>query len=378
MVTILGSPGELRRTAIENTLARGRVAGEPEPSWVAVEGPDARWLRQLFLQTVSSRQRGIAAVASDQGLEAALRAGVGGAVWLPPSTARMTEALRAAASGPAHSEVYSVEAGTALLEMRGGGSWLAVTFAHLAAWRHQLGVVHLERLLTRLAERIGVRFVLVEGPVLFLEGCGDDDAVAQWEALSSNEPLCPWDGLRVAGTGSWRSGEIGDAVHAFLASRAGQSAAQGFRAGPLPVFELPSGRQAGWWRPGGWDTGRAVPDSGWIATGPEAGDDGRFAWTVRAAGERLSTVPEVTGVADVEAVDPVRAVRMPGWTTADLRAGTPGGLLLERLVKAANARGLPLWVPNVTDDALRRLLQVGGKVWIDGPAVPLVGRSRAR
>ena len=44
---------------------------------------------------------------------------------------------------------------------------------------------------------------------------------------------------------------------------------------------------------------------------------------------------------------------------------------MERLARATEAAGIPLWVPNVTMEGLRFLLGVGTVMWVDGPAVPV-------
>ncbi len=368
MVTILGSPVDLRRTAVVNTARRGLDAGEAEPSWIVVEGSDTSWIRRLFLESPTDRRRGIAAVLSDRGLEIALAAGVGGAVWLPPSTARMREAMRAAAAHTLLPDVYSPRAGRALVAALGGAAWLSVTFFDRAMWCHQLGVLRLERLLMMLAQKVGRRFVLVEGPTVFLDGCSEGEAIAGWAALGAVEPLRPLDGLCV---GAWRLGTAEDGACSDAdrgRSREGNGSAR--PAERFPVFELPTGRHVGSWQFGEPISEDKLPGAGWVASGPYIEGGIRYVWKVRAAGQPERVIPEVINLGDLEAIGGVPAVRIPGWAAADLRSGAPGGLLLERLLPAANARGVPLWVPNVTGTVLHRLLQLGGHVWIDGPAVP--------
>ncbi|NOZ79535.1 MAG: hypothetical protein GXP48_10235 [Acidobacteria bacterium] len=371
MIPILGSPGGVLRKAVEKTAERAIAGGAPAPPWIAVESDHEEWLRRAFLEPRSDRRRGVVAVSSDRGVTAAITAGIGGAVWIPPGTETMTEAMRAAASSPAAPRVYSHEAGMALLQALDMQHCLAVTFEKTGLWRALRGAPLLEHLLAALAERIGCRFVLIEGPALFLDDCRENTVARAWEAIGASEPLTPEDGLRIAEVNwvEWSVGDDGlyDLLPPGTWRTTGRSSGQ---TKPRPVFELPSGRQVGLWRPGVSSSNDEIPSSGWIAIGPAEDGKGRVLWQLVAAGGAVGTVPEVTSARQIARAGEAPAVRMPGWATADQRAGTPGGLLLQRLLREANANGLPLWVPNVTGAVLRRLLRLGGRAWVDGPAVP--------
>jgi hypothetical protein len=283
----------------------------------------------------------------------------------------MTEAMRAAASSPAAPEVYSHEAGMALLGALDMRHCLAITFEKAGLWRALLGAPLLEWLLAALAERIGCRFVLIEGPALFLDDCRENEVAQAWDATGTSEPLTPEDGLRIAEINRVEWGVRHDGLHDLLPPGTWRTIARSAgQTKPRPVFELPSGRQVGLWRPGVSISNDEIPPSGWIAAGPAEDGEGRTLWQLVAAGGPTGTVPEVTSAGEIATAGEAPAVRMPGWATADLRAGTPGGLLLQRLLREAHVHGLALWVPNVTGVVLQRLLRLGGRVWADGPAVP--------
>jgi len=131
-----------------------------------------------------------------------------------------------------------------------------------------------------------------------------------------------------------------------------------------PVYELPNGRLVGRWasEPGPED--RDV----WVAV-PVNISGPKCRWRLSGGGT-TAEVDDVLEVADLTRIETAPAVRIPGSLTGNLRLGTPAGLLVQRLADAAARRGLPLWVPNVTTEALRFALRLPGAVWVDGPAVP--------
>jgi hypothetical protein len=162
---------------------------------------------------------------------------------------------------------------------------------------------------------------------------------------------------------TWRRGSAAEAV-AWAASAGDDSASAPQET--APVHELPSGEVVGRW--GVSDSARVDETSGrWIAAPSALRPDGHR-WRLRSPAGHVATVddavePEVFDVATV-------AVRVPGWVTADVRPGSPAGILIERMARQAVRSGVVLWVPGVTEAALHLVLRTGARVWVDGPATP--------
>lgn len=369
MIPLLGSPPPALEGSLHATLARALEDGAPAPPWIAVEGEDGGWLEELLSQPVLLRRRGVAAVRTERGLVAALRAEVGGAVWIPPSSPTMAEATAAAAGRAAPPKRLSAGAAAILRCASPGKDWLLVGFRHGDMWRHQLGEGVLEGMLGRLAEALGEEPLIIEWPALVVRGDRWKKIRKAWRELA--ETPAPDHGLSVT---RWPSAGH-DVSESELKKLLEEDANGGDEDGPEPtrvhpVYDLPSGRFLGRWSMGTAAEGSPPGGEGWLATAVVL-DSGRMRWRIEAPrGERLQ-LAEVLASREIESMEEgTAAARIPGWAVADLRPGAPGRLLLERLARAAEIRGIPLWVPNLDDERLREVLRIGGRFWVDGPAVP--------
>jgi hypothetical protein len=152
-----------------------------------------------------------------------------------------------------------------------------------------------------------------------------------------------------------------DSVRRALADAA-RSAAPPVNA--LPVYELPSGRLVGWWAP---QRLPVAPAEGFSAV-PVGRSDSGLSWSLRLAPGHSELVHDVTDSAAID--EGAQIVRLPGQLATSLRRGSPAGLLVERMARAAARRGATLWVPHVDGEGLQLLLRLGARLWVDGPAVP--------
>ncbi len=325
-----------------------RAVGESAPpSALVLEDPAGSWLRELAAMGEAQRSAAVAVVRSEGGAAAAAALGVGGAAWWPVGTPALAAAAEAAAaaSAPAPETVLPAAAGEVLLEAS-DGELLEVAHRRRPFWRHQLGERRLRWELAEALRGVGREPVLVEGPSALVEGEVARRLLGRPAGSSTGGGSVETEGLAVAGPEP-RDGDPG----APMAPRA--------------VYTLPTGRRVGAWcaGPGGGSTGE-----GWVAVPADPGGLGRT-WRL---GEGEDTVPEVlTGVqARRAAAEGVPAVRVPGWLAAGLGPGKAAWLLVERLARSAAGAGVPLWVPNVEDRALRLLLTLHVTLWVDGPAVP--------
>jgi hypothetical protein len=341
---------------LENALA----GGAREPSFVAVADSSGRWLAEAAVLEPRVRARGVIAAVEDRSFVAALRLGVGGALRLPPSTVAAGEALAAAAGAPVPPAGY--DPGVAVALASESPSLSVVSLAGLAFWRRQLGDRVLTERLLALAGLLQLPAAVLPWPAMVIAAAGPELEAAWARVCAEGAALAP--SLAVHGV----PGPVGPDEVVATAYRVLAAAPDGLGAeaaiSPQPVHELPSGRAVGCWSTGAGE----VPDDAWLAV-PAPSDTDTTPWRLLGADDR-AVIIEVLLADDLDHVAGAAAVRIPGWVVADLRPGTPAGLLVARLAEAANRRGLPLWVPNVGSGGLRFLLGLPGTLWVDGPAVP--------
>ena len=99
---LLGRLPDALSGGLDNVIAGALAGGAPEPSWVAVDDGSGAWVAKVAGRPAAQRVRGVVAAASADALVAAQRLGVGGAIWLPPSSLAAIEAFeRETGSGPA-------------------------------------------------------------------------------------------------------------------------------------------------------------------------------------------------------------------------------------------------------------------------------------
>ena len=343
-------------------IERAVAAGAAEPAWVAVEDPGGEWVRAVAAAPAEERSRGVLAAASEAGLVAAVRLGVGGALWLPPSLAGMVAALEAAAAPPAmrvHPDAWLAD-----LVAPPGESFVAVSWVHRPFWRCQLGEPVMATLLAALAEALGVLPALLPWPALVMPpGRTSTEVEEVWRKLTGERRVAT-EGLELVAC-TRREGHCGVVTMAMqslveLGAPASDPTAWGF---PGPVHELPSGRRVGWWSPA--ETEHAVSRPEWQAAPVELSEEG-FRWRLRSRDGSEGWVDDVLGPPSGTGA----AIRIPGWIVGELAAGRPCGLFVERLAAHAQRLGLPLWVPNLRPGSLQFLLRLPGTLWVDGPAVP--------
>lgn len=334
--------------------------GAAEPSWIAVEDEQGEWIRHAAASDPQDRGRAVVAVRSEAALVAAIRLGVGGAMWLPPSTQGATAALHAASEaspGRAHPSAWLAD-----LASDWDGDLLAVSWVNRPFWRCQLGEPFMAALLTELAHELGVLPALLPWPALLMSPRPAKEIHDAWERITTRAERSS-EGLELISCAP-REGHCGVVTTAMRSlvdhvsdSPVGQSA--GF---PRPVYRLPGGQLAGWWAP--FEPTDKAPDRGWLAT-PHSVSEAGFRWRLD-GGERASRWAD--DVFDIGSTENV--ARIPGWVALTVGAGRPAGLLVERMAAGAEKAGVSLWVPNVNPDALQFLLRQPDVLWVDGPAVP--------
>lgn len=359
MVRLLPSEPTAVAYGLDAVLENALAGGAREPSFVAVADSSGRWLAEAAVLEPRVRARGVIAAVDDRSFVAALRLGVGGALRLPPSTVAAGEALSAAAGAPAPPAGY--DSGVAVALASASPSLSVVSFSGLAFWRRQLGDRVLTERLLALAGLLRLPAAVLPWPAMVIAAAGPE-LEAAWAGLcAEGAALAPSLALHAV-PGPVGPDEVVAAAYRVLAAAPDGPGAEA-AIPPQPVHELPSGRAVGCWSTAAGE----VPAGAWLAV-PQPTDADTTAWRLQGADDR--TVIEVLLADDVERAAGAAAVRVPGWVVADLRPGTPAGLLVARLAEAANRRGLPLWVPNVHADGLRFLLGLSGTLWVDGPAVP--------
>jgi len=357
----LGCLPEALRGGLDSVIAGALAGGAPEPSFVAADDGTGSWVVEVAGRPAAQRGRGVVAAASADALAMAQRLGVGGAMWLPPSSLATIEAFEAAAAAPPP----ALEFDPAVVEALGTDAGIRiVSLAGRGFWRVQLGDRALAVLLTELAAAVGAPAAILPWPALLLSDLLAVDVSEAWRELASScggaVPGLIVTPLTVRATGE---GGVLEAVYSALVEGASEAEVEG-SIGPQPVYELPQGRRVGCWT---WEEGQA-PSEGWLAAPLEVGAEW-CRWELEGEG-KPRVVEEVLSATEVAEAETAAAVRVPGWACRGLRPGAPAGLLVTRLAEAAARRGPPLWIPNLDDKGLRFVLGLPGTLWVDGSAVP--------
>ena len=352
-------PGEIREgllSVIEGALS----GGAPEPAWVALDDGCGSWIVEVSIRPPTERARGVVAASNENALLEAQRLGVGGAMWLPPSTLGALDAFFAAAS--TQTPVAFDAAALELLDSR--SKIHIVSVADRGFWRSQLGDRVLETLLTELAVTLGAPAVILRWPALVVADRDPGEIVGAWNELGEGRgTIGPCVSVLAMERETFESGFL-EGVYAALAEGESTTVSP-CEIPPQPVHELPHGRRVGWWLM------RSAPDfqqEGWRAT-PIEPRAARCRWRLEGP-DTSGTVEEVLSSEEVATVGDFAAVRVPGWASREMRPGTPAALLVTRIAEAASLRGLPLWMSGVDREGLRLVLGLPGVIWVDGPAVP--------
>jgi hypothetical protein len=358
MVDVFPPPAEELRNGLFSVIAGALASGTPEPSWVAVDDGTDAWVVEVSTRSAVERARGVVATRNEQALVTAQRLGIGGAMWLPPSSLGALEAFAASSAGGA-----PLAHDAAALELLGGSSALQVVApADCNFWRAQLGDRELGQMFAELALSLETPAAVLQWPALVVADRDRAAIVKAWEELVAENRragpavvLHPLEGIE---------GGVLDGAHAALiaGSAVGESSSP---VAPQPVHELPHGRRVGWW---GIGTSETSEDEGWRAAPVDVAPT-RCRWRIDSF-ERSGFVEEVLTSDEIAGLEKVQAVRVPGWASRGLRPGGPAGLLVTRIAEAASRRGLPLWIPNVDHEGLRLVFGLPGVIWVDGPAVP--------
>lgn len=359
-VDLIPAPPAEVRDALYSVIAGALSAGMPEPSWVAVDDGTNAWIAEASSRPITERAGGVVAAASEHAVVTAQRLGIGGAMWLPPSSMGALDAFSAAAATNA-----PVVLDAASFEIHNGTtSNHVVTIVDSLFWKVQLGDRVLEAWLTELAAELGAPAAILGWPALAVADREPQVIVSAWEELAKTSAVVR-PPLEVI---SLEPEMLANGIHAGVYSNLAGKSSSGGLVGPVspqPVHELPRGRRIGWWRIGE----RSEPEhGGWIAT-PTVENVTTCRWRIEGI-ERSGTVPEILAADQVAKSGDAMAVRIPGWAARNLRPGSPAGLLAARIAEAAFRRGLPLWVPGIDEEALRFVLGLPGTIWVDGPAVP--------
>jgi len=358
---LLGRLPKAFHGGLDSVIAGALAGGAPEPPWVAADDGSGAWAAEVAARSGSERARGVVAVASAEAVAMAQRLGVGGALWLPPSYLAALDAFDAAGAAA----LPEFELDPAVVEALGTDAPIRiVSFADRGFWRVQLGDRALAVLLAELAAAVGAPPAILPWPALLLvdrEAAGVSEA--WWELASEIGGAVPNLAVAPLTVSAMREKGMPDAAYEVLLQGSAEAGVAGLL-GPYPVHELPLGRRVGWWAGDGGER----PAGGWLATPSEVRAE-RCRWALEGeGGGRI--VEEVLSAAEVAEAEGAAAVRIPGWACGGLRSGAPAGLLVARLADEAMRRGLPLWIPNVSEESLRFVLGLPGTLWVDGPAVP--------
>ena len=358
---VLGRLPEALRGGLDSVISGALAGGAPEPSWVAADDGYGAWVAEVAGRPAAQRMRGVVAAASADALAMAQRLGVGGAMWLPPSSLAAIEAFEAAAStAPPAFEFDSAVVGTFGTD----APIQIVSFSDRDFWRVQLGERALAVLLAELAGVVGAPAAILPWPALLLSDQLSVGVSEAWRELASSSggavPRLVATDLTVGAMGE---GGVLQAAYKALVDGLLEVEAAG-SIGPQSVHELPQGRRVGRWT----RTEEEAPSEGWLAAHSEVGTE-RCRWELEGeGGPRI--VEEVLSAAEVADSEGVAAVRVPGWASVGLRSGSPAGLMVTCLAEEAKRRGLPLWIPNLGEESLRFVLGLPGTLWVDGAAVP--------
>ncbi len=221
---LLGRLPDALRGGLDSVIAGVLAGGAPEPSWVATDDGSGAWVAEVAGRSGAQRARGVVAAASADAVAMAQRLGVGGAMWLPPSSHAAIEAFEAAAAPPP-----ALEFDPAVVEALGTDAAISiVSFVDRGFWRLQLGDRTLAFLLTELAAMVGVPAAILPWPALLLSGREAAGASAAWRELASERSGAVPD-LAVTALTTGAMGKVGmlDAAYGALLKGASRVEAGG-------------------------------------------------------------------------------------------------------------------------------------------------------
>jgi len=358
----LGTTPDAVREGLISVVDFALADGAQEPAWIALDDGIDAWVTEAAGCCAPERARAVLAAGADDALVTAQRLGIGGAMWLPPSSLGAREAF--AAAGSAELPVEGFEAGIADI-FDDGAPAVIVSFGDRRFWRAQLGNRRLVSLLAEIASALDAPAAILPWPALVVRGNEPDQVVETLRALFSDADW-PVPDLVVAPLAESTSGDgTLAAVYRELVDERPPSSVVGAGSRPQPVHELPTGRRVGWWSRQG---GQTPPQERWLLS-PQLVSAKVGKWQLDAE-DGHGVIEEVLTTEDVKLAASPAAVRFPGWASRDIRPGAPAGLLVTRLAEAAARRGVPLWIPNLDSEALKLALGLPGVLWVDGPAVP--------
>jgi hypothetical protein len=368
MMVFLAPPGEnAAHRAIERILETLGSDDYLLPTHVLVDDGCGTWRRFAALLPVEERRCSVIAAGSQACLIDAVRFEIGGAFWLPASTASMEAACEAAANARQVKIAPYATRGVVETVIADAGELWAMGWWPWAFWQGQLGSARLRASLTAIADRLGCVACVLPGPVLLVAGRNRSELEVAWsDELTGDGSMLPAPPTIVdlsAALGSADSPIPVERVHAAVVGH--NSAAQDCSGVVLSVREMPSGHRVGGWSP---STEARAHGPGWLAT-PAPGEHGGESWQL--LGDAGAPEIVVDTISPSEGSSPAQSViRVPGWLGAELRFGSPAGLLVEQLARHEGRAGRPLWVPSVDAAGVHFLLTLPGPIWVDGPGVP--------
>ena len=352
MVEVVSASGGVGREAMQRVIEGLRGRGVALPEKIFVEHADDPWRIHAARTPVELRRRSVIVLSSSSSLLDAVRFEFGGAARLPVSSVSMESAFDAVTRGPRSGTPFATR-GVVDSALGGAKRVAAVGWRRARFWRSHVGSRILSDVLTDVAARLSRVPVIVPGPVLLVpdrerQRIRDEieETAAGYGAIGppSIVPIDPILSALDIGV----EGVVDDGVPKIFDS-------------PQPVLELPSGR-----RVGTWSLASDPPPGlrGWHAS-PERISASASSWTLAHPDGSLESVADSPFLSDQ------LVVKVPGWMSDHLCAGSPAGLLVEALAKDPGRFGRPLWVSNADTEAVRFLLGLPGPIWVDGPGVPV-------
>jgi len=252
-------------------IAGALAGGAPDPSWVAVDDGSGSWVVEASTRPSAERARGVVAVSSEDSLVKAQLLGVGGALWLPPSSLGALEAFSTALSAEA-----PVALDAAALELLDGRTPIqVVSIVDRRFWRSQVGDRVLENLITELAIALEAPAAILRWPALVVADRDPGQIVTAWEELASKRGTIGPSVNVLSLEPKALEGGLLDGAYAALAGSSSTTESPG-QVPPQPIHELPHGRRVGWWL---IRNDQKPEEEGWVATPVEAGA-ARCRWQV--------------------------------------------------------------------------------------------------
>jgi len=363
MVELLPPADSVGNKAIEGVLTALAEEKVELPARVFVADGDDSWRRHAARLPVEDRRRSVVAAIDEESMVEAVRFEIGGAAWLPISTPAMESASASAVAGVQPNRAPLATRGILETVVDNATELLVVGWRPQSFWNRQVGSIRLCSLLTAIAECLDCVPAILPGPVLVVA----DRDQAEIEACSAQSASALAAQPTILGVAAPLGGDgEGVRIDDLLAATVDEGGGEVERIGnTLPVLEMPSGRQVGRWAV---SIAIAADGPGWLAVPEEGCRDGDRWQLIEEDGIRIMVVDSVS---PTDRGDGERAViRVPGWIGAEVRRGSPAGLLVDRLARHEGRGDRPLWVPSADAEAVQFLLGLPGPIWVDGPGVP--------